>query len=85
MKAKTDLKLSKDLEMTKLKLHKMSQLAMRRGRVASIAMIARRTAQIEKEEALETLERLQNSMSGLHLQTSARQAIINAHIDQIDR
>lgn len=63
----------------------MLQLATRRGRVASIAMTARRTAQKEKEEALDTIKLLQNGMSRLHLQTSARQAIIDAHIDHIDR
>lgn len=85
MKAKTDLKLSQDLETTKSELHKMSMLATRRGRIASIAMIARRTAQSKSQQTAETLNRLMSNMDKLLMQSEARQAVIDARGDHIKR
>jgi hypothetical protein len=85
LKAKIDLKASEDLAQTKSELYKMSKLAMRRGRVASIAMSACRTVQNEKKQGTDRLNKLWEGTTTLHLQTEAKQAIIDTQIAQIQR
>ena len=63
----------------------MSKLAMRRGRVASIALSACRTGQNEKKQGTDRLNKLWEGTTTLHLQTEAKQAIIDTQIAQIQR
>jgi len=85
MKAKTDEKTLEDLEQAKLELQKMSQLATRRGRVASIAMSASRAAQAGKNRLAGALNDLHTRTLRLRLQSEAKQAIIDAHVCHIQR
>lgn len=85
MKAETDLRVCQDLETTKSELLKMAKLATRRGRITSIAMIARRTAQSKSQQTAEKLDTLISNMDKLQMRSGARQAVIDARGDQINR
>jgi hypothetical protein len=60
----------------------MSQLAMRRGHIASIAMVARRTTQSKSKQILGEIENLAIKMSNLQMQSDAKQAILDVYYNQ---
>mmetsp|Transcript_30030 Transcript_30030/g.92970 ORF Transcript_30030/g.92970 Transcript_30030/m.92970 type:complete len:90 (-) Transcript_30030:184-453(-) len=62
-----------------LELQKMTELALRRGRTASVAMIAKRAAQYECERNTNVLLSLMEESQRLQVQAGAMRAIIHVH------
>lgn len=85
MKAQLDEKTSTVLETIKLELKNMTQLAVRRGHVASVCMVARRAAQSRSKQTAKNTEALKMNMETLQMQNDAKQAVIDTFKDQILR